>query len=322
MRPAENLTYAPRLLHRADFPLLVRLPTLALAALLLPERHWPEFTRRWAKIRRAQRRQTRQRVAQIENAAAGRDLGRSAEAVHNELVANGYLEEMQLLRARLPGGWRPDIRLDGADQVDAALQEGKGAILWVFPASFYPLVSKIAFHRAGYPVTHLTSVEHGFSRSRLGVRLLNPLQYRLEQRYLDECLVIGRGGAQSSLTFLARRLRENRLISITVGAYHTSRVNRVRFMNGAIKLPSGPLYLSQHSDAPLFPVFTAREADGGFAVTIQNPITFPEGRKASDAVEGLLETYASRLEAFALQHPDQFPWTNVKLDADDADNAD
>lgn len=319
MRPAEKLPYEPPLLRRSDLSLLARLLILALVALLLPERHWPAFARAYAKARRAVRPGTRHRVAHIAAMTQGQDLGPDPSLVRRDLVANAYLDDMQILRARLPGGWQPDIRLDGAQHVDAALDRGQGAILWVFPASFYALVSKMAFHNAGYPVTHLTSVEHGFSRSRLGVRLLNPLQYRTEQRYVAESLVIARGGAQSSLTFLARRLRENRLISITIGAYHTPRVHWIRFMNGTIALPSGPLHLSRHSGAPILPVFTARHGDGRFTVTVAPPLTVAADRAPDDAVEDLLLACAGRIEAFALEHPDQFPWGTVALDANDAD---
>ncbi len=42
----------------------------------------------------------------------------------------------------------------------------------------------MAFHRAGLAVSHLSRASHGFSGSRLGVRVLNPIHTKVEDRYL------------------------------------------------------------------------------------------------------------------------------------------
>ena len=100
--------------------------------------------------------------------------------------AHRYLERLQLLRLYRPGGWNPQIRLEGDQHVEKALEAGNGAILWICPSSFHRQVSKMAFSEAGYRVNHLSRYFHGFNTaSWFGRRCLNLIRTRQEERYLD-----------------------------------------------------------------------------------------------------------------------------------------
>ena len=96
-----------------------------------------------------------------------------------------YRRELKLQILGLNGPWRswqPNICLTGAARLSAALERGRGAILWVTETAFSTLIVKMAFHNAGYQVTHLSRPGHGFSASPFGVRYLNPLWTRVEDR--------------------------------------------------------------------------------------------------------------------------------------------
>ena len=74
------------------------------------------------------------------------------------------------------------------------------------------LVSKMALHRAGYGLVHLSRSEHGYSSTIFGMRCLNPLRSRIESRYLAERVVIGEIAPESDADAHATTGRErNRL---------------------------------------------------------------------------------------------------------------
>ena len=114
---------------------------------------------------------------------------------------------------------------------------------------------KQALAEAGYPLVHLSRPGHGFSASRLGVRIVSPLMRRAETPVLAERLVIDDSGSSGPLRQLRRRLAENRVVSITVGR-SAPRVATAPFLDGGLRLPAGPITLAAGARAALLPVFT------------------------------------------------------------------
>ena len=165
--------------------------------------------------------------------------GPEAERLFNAYLANARLAKLLVLRVRRPGGWCPRLRLEGEEHLQRALGAGHGAILWVAPFVFAPLGTKMVLHHAGHAVSHLSRYSHGYSRSALGARLLNPIRTGVEDRYLAERMSIGPDHQpQAALRLLGQRLRDNRIVSISAGA-GGSRVVEVPFLPGRMGLASG-----------------------------------------------------------------------------------
>jgi lauroyl/myristoyl acyltransferase len=198
--------------------------------------------------------------------------------------------------------WRPRVTLRGREHLDAALAAGSGAVLWIAPFVYAPLISKMALHDAGYDVAHLGGPRHGFSASRFGARFLNPLWIGVESRFLSERIDMRDA---SALVQLMRRTRANQIVSITMGAHGRKRytvplaASRATFANGA---PA----LAQRTGAPLLAVFTLREADGSFVVTIEAAAAMPAGLAPEAAERRMVECAAQSLEARVWRDPDQF----------------
>jgi hypothetical protein len=230
------------------------------------------------------------------------DLVRLADACS----AARTIRQLQFLRCHRPDGWNPSTRLHGREHADTALSYGRGAILWVTPTAYASLLTKLTLHRAGLPLCHLSRWYHGASRSRWGVRLLNPLQRRAEDRFLAERVIIGaRQSPLPATRRLRRRLHENRLVSISVGRESTGAVS-LPFLFGSIALAAGPIKLAAATGAPLLPTVTFRDPAGVFTTTIEPPLTVPSDAHGSPAVP--LRDLARRLEHQALLHPAQFFW--------------
>src|SRR3989304_178177 len=172
-------------------------------------------------------------------------LGAASPAEALRVFRAGHLREsVEVLRSYLPGGWRPHLRVNGREHIDAGLARGHGVILWggLFVSS--NIVTKMALadagHRGGHPPARPSPP---FSGSRFGVRLLHPVQRRVEDRYLEERLLFAGRTGVGALRSLHERLRENRVVSITVGDI-AQNVVELPILGGRVSLAVGPLQLA------------------------------------------------------------------------------
>ncbi len=313
MSPERALPPMPNMDAR-DLRLLASMPFLAAASWCLPEASWIGLCRTLTRLGALLGGGDLARSAHVARVARGAALAQTPEACTQARTFNRHLERLQLLRCYRPGGWHPPIVLEGREHVDAALAEGRGAILWVTPMVFSDLVTKLAFARAGYAVSHLSRTIHGFSDTKLGARLLNPIRTTIERRHLAERLVIGRDGligAEKPLAALAQRLAGNRMVSITVGDMGR-RIGSTPFMSGSIPLATAPPWLALQTRAPLLPVFTVREADGGFLTRVEPPIPAAEAADRDQSIAVMHRSYTARLEPFLRRYPGQYDWSRIE----------
>ena len=161
----------------------------------------------------------------------------------------------------------------------------------------------MALRRAGYRVYHLSRPTHGFSPTRFGVRWLNPVLKRAEDRYLGGRIVITGASPVSALRELRARLEANQVVSITVGDIATTTA-LVPLPGGAVRVSTGPANLALRTGAALIPVFGHRERSGRFVVRLGTPLA-AAGERAE--IDTALARYAAQLDAAIEAHPEQ--WT-------------
>ncbi len=244
-------------------------------------------------------------VQTIRRLSGDRPIGRTPEAIEQE-VFTGYVEEtLQLLRAYRSPASRPTPRLRGGEHVEAALKRERGAILWVGHFTYYSLVPKIAFHEAGYRVSHLSHPRHGFSGTRFGMRWLNPIRNIIEDRYLRERVFLSLDGSTAALRTLRRRLQANGLVSTTVREM-ARRPVEVPFLAANIRLATGAADLAYATGAALLPVFPLREASGEFAVYVEPPLACEKANSRREFSHCILRRYARLLESYVQRYPGQW----------------
>ena len=154
-------------------------------------------------------------------------------------------------------GWDAPLFLHGSENLQTALQGGRGAILWIAHFSFNALATKKALHSAGFVAYHLSRPEHGFSKSRFGIRFLNPIRVRAERRYLRDRIIIERTMPGRSLLHARKHLAANEIISITAGAWEGAQTATVSIVGCQLELSVGAPGLAHLTGAPLLPVYTA-----------------------------------------------------------------
>lgn len=224
-----------------------------------------------------------------------------AEATGKKAVHRSLLQ-LHLLRCLRPDGWQPPCELVGRSALDAALGRGQGAILWLAPFIYFPLHAKVAAARAGLSVSNLSRFWHGRYTSVVGNRLLNALTRRAEDRFLAERIAIGPSLTTIAATrLLARRLHENRIVSIT--ANRVGSEVRVPFLGGELVLANGAAKLALATGAPLLPVFSVQAAEGSFQTIVEAPLEADPGD--GDPVRALHSAFARRIEPYAVRYPDQ-----------------
>lgn len=289
-----------------DVATLVGLPPLVLSAWLLPERSWPRIGRLLAPLVVSTMTSDRQRIiGTIARVTEGAKLEASPIDILHGLAAGRVEAMLQTVRSHRPDRWRPAIDFAGRSHIDAALGQGKGAVLWVSYTVHCDLIVKMALHGQGILVDHLSRGTHGFSKTRWGQVLLNPIVTRVENRFIADRIVLDEADPGASLRVLETRLRENHAVTVTV---HRNAVRPIRpnFLNGRMTLAPGAPLLAYRAGAPLLPVFSFRDHDGRFKVIVEAPLDVPHGLGTGEALERAGAEYGARLEPYVLSHPEQW----------------
>jgi lauroyl/myristoyl acyltransferase len=284
---------------------------MGLAALLLPSWLIPE--RFWASVWRAMmcaavplnRPEIRRNADNIQ--AALNEPGRMrADAIARDQKAAIYELCMQDLRGWRPGGWQPRIVLEGEQNLTGALARGNGAILWVSPFVFNSGLTKIALHRRGYRVSHLSSTIHGFSQTRFAAAFLNRVRCAPEDRYLVQRIVFDQAAPSTAMRRMIRVLRAGEIVSIVATSTEGSEMVEGRIFGGRILVAVGAPRLAALTGAPLLPVFTVRDPKLGFRVIVEAPIEMEPGRSPKESCVGAIAAYLRRSEPWIVDFPEQW----------------
>ena len=282
-----------------DLVTVLTLLGLAPVAWLLPRKVWPSISRACARahiMARGSRAQT------LEVAVPNLDVSISAEELELRFLSCVYEDVIMTLRELWPRDWNPEIRLHGGEYLKAALGAGRGAVLWSCPFIFSGLIYKKAMKKAGLPLVSMRSHVHPYSSSRFGMRVLNPVRTRVEDRYLEDCVLLydGRGG--SALRDLAAHLERNRLVVIAANGSEGSPL-AIPFLGGTLNLALGAPTLALLHDAPLLPLFTVPDRSRGFDVIIERPLDCGSSGRTDRRAGDMARRFAQLLETYVRRYP-------------------
>jgi lauroyl/myristoyl acyltransferase len=234
---------------------------------------------------------------------SGSGLPFSARSFQRGRTRETYREIFLLMKHLRGSRTLPPVRLIGAEHVTAGLEQGRGVILWVSVSSSADFVAKMAFHGAGFAVHHLSMFYHGGSASWIGLQVISRARKAVENRYLAERIVLSPADKLRPLRTLQRRLRDNKVVSISAvagdgGSYPMS------LLGGIAPVGRAAPRLAQTTGAVLLPVFTTQNDAGGFDVVIEPPLRGEADGAAGQA--SLARAYGARLESYLKRDP--LPW--------------
>jgi lauroyl/myristoyl acyltransferase len=272
----------------------------------LPETLWRSLSRPLGRLYVALHpNQTGQETAQIAALLGGTPTARRAYALAAENCANRYEERFHYLRAWRPGGWAPSIDIEGAEHVSAALERGHGIVFWGGNFAFNNLVAKMAMHRLGLEVTGFSVPVHGISPTRFGIRYLNRLYRDIENRYLQERLMVAATDFRGALQRMCDTLHANGAVYFTVGG-RGRRTATAKFLEGNIVIATGPCAMAHRAGAALLPLYTFRAGPSRFKVTIGPAIEIPKDGEGNANYQVAVQAYAEALTPFVLLDPGQW----------------
>jgi lauroyl/myristoyl acyltransferase len=302
----DNGTLAlPALFAPLDLCILIALVVLTPLAWLLPERLWPRLGRGVAVLAmRCTPRTLARHAERIEKIFGPSGSRQPAGEIYLRGLSHFFEDTLLVLKCYRPG-WKPRVQLQGVEHLRAAAAENRGAVLWLGHFMYSSIATKMALRQAGVDVIHLSHPRHGFSGTRFGMRFLNPIRLRVEDRYLRERVRTGVSGSGTAVYTLRARLLEGRFISITA---RDSARNTVRapFLNGSLPLATGAPILARQAGAALLPVHTVKDAAGDFITCIDKPIALDDSLPRREAAASAAREYIRRLEPVVREYPDQW----------------
>ncbi|MCZ6604064.1 MAG: hypothetical protein O7A03_02845 [Alphaproteobacteria bacterium] len=290
----------------SDLVAFFGLPFLILTAVLLPQRLWPALARLAVPLAGGLLPAPPQTMARSVAMAIGdRPVATVPGAIPKEAMIHGIARHFLTMRVLALGGRGVRTRVIGSGHIEAALARGRGAVLWDSQFQYANMATKLALARAGIDLVHMSSAGHGVSASWFGRHFLNWAWVLAEAKYLAERVVVSYVHPRTGMTRLAERLRENRVVSVSVRAA-SRRPATVRFFDRSLRLGPGAPALAFQTGAALLPVFTVMEAPGRYLTIVEAPLKIPARLGRREAVQGASAAYARRLEAHVLHNPGQW----------------
>ncbi len=303
--PAADTREWERLITMADIATLVGVAGMLPVSWLAPPSFWRRMANLFAPVAGKLAGSTQESVQRIGDLAGDCIPEQTPDRILADTFAAFVEGNLQLLRDYRPGGWNPTIELTGQDRLDEAMSQGRGVILWMSLFVSYSLVAKIAFHRAGYAVSHLSHPKHGYSNTRFARRFLNPIRIAVEMRYIRERVVLSQESSVAALRALQKRLEANEIVSFTVTPMAQQPV-KARFLAGELDIAGGAPSLALRSGAALLPVFPVQTGANEFSVEIGPRIEMSRSISRAAAIQGAVDEYARQLEPYVRSHPGQW----------------
>ena len=187
---------------------------------------------------------------------------------------------------------KQNIRLEGMDNFNAALQEKKGVIVLTAHIGNWEL-GGVVVGLLGYPFW-IVALEH---KSKKVNDFFN------HQREIKGVKVIPVGKAvRRCLTIL----KQNEMVALAGDRDFSDTGVEVNFLGKPSLLPRGPAAFYLKTGAPIVPGFMVRDENDKFILKIEKAIDFKSSADENNNMLIIIETYKAIIEKYIRQYPDQW----------------
>ena len=233
-----------------------------------------------------------QRRAALDNYAAALDRKDSDPAVARvaRRAFQNYgrmLSDFVLMGSLTPDDLIRQMTVEGLEHVDAALAQGRGAIMAV------P-------HMGSWDMGGSWAAAKGYSVSAVAERFpgsLNDAVVETRQRFGLNVIVLGRPAVRA----ITEALRRNGIVALLCDLEQGPGVN-VRFFGRRAVVPGGPAAIAIKTGAALLPSYVHGVGPSRYHIHLDPPLSVA----AAETKESLMQRVVSRFEDFIKERPDQW----------------
>jgi predicted LPLAT superfamily acyltransferase len=273
---------------------------------LVPRRGHDAALRAWVRIYRSLCASTIDTIAgRMERHLPSPWTGPSFRALAERHV-EGRIEDMWgRLRGLRRDGYRPTIVVEGLEHVRAALERGRGLVVWCMRIGSNTII-KHGFREAGFPLTHLSRVEHGSQTTTwCGIHVVAPLFRRVEDPPLAQRVQIPLDGSLAYLDVLAESLAANRCVSM-FGEHSGRQSVEVEVLGIRRRFALGAPSIAWRGGAGLVTAYALRESPWHHRLIVEEEIEVDRGLPRKRFAESAVHEFTRRLEACVLRHPSEW----------------
>lgn len=296
------LTQSDKLLSLEDLKIAFLLPGLTSLAWGMSRRQWIPLAHKISQYRVQAVLPNISRRAGIIDRFLGTGADPSFE-IQRQSAVETVIAMLEVLRLHRPWASLPSIGIEGAEGLAEAQRQGRPVVCWCAATVHNGLISKIAFAQMGLSVAYIGREGHGFSPTRFGRTVLNPIVQRVENRFLKERVFINLKAPAGATLKLLRELKRGGTVGVSMASSRhrgASAPVRVPFHNGHLEIAPGAASLAAKSDAALFPIMALRE---GLRYRV---IVGPELTPRRPGIRPLVRDFAEWNAGFAKAHPAQW----------------
>ncbi len=262
-------------------------------------------------LSRNKRKSTERNLSEIYHRETGDD---DMERMTRRVFLEFWEEKFWLLPSRAEREAIGKMEIEGIGRLEAALQRGRGVILWESNSFGKRALSKQILHQRGFAVHQIHSENHseGFLNpyscgTWMQRRLIKNILEGFERRFVAGIINLPESDSLAFTRTLLERLRRNAILCVSGDAQAGQKHVPVKFMGRTGAFPTGMVSLARVSGAPLLPMFCVSEGDGKKRLIIEQPISI--GKTMMDREQELeygISRFLAVLETYIRRYPEQY----------------
>lgn len=274
-------------------------------AVAVPVTYWDRICRFVAHLRA--RKHRRKLFATLK-----RDLAAIAPEADSEAFFSEYrtmLHRRRLYYMAHIGGWRwkPRIIVEGAEEVRAEVSRGEGVVVWCENLAAQTLIGKRALHQAGIEAYQVHARDHGLSTSAFGKRVINPILFGIENRFLKGRIAFDASESIHVTRRVLEALGAGAVVAIVANTYHARRFVEVPIAaRGYAHLATTPANLVAKGKTRLVTMSTVETVPFTEFRAVIRSHALPEGEGGRDeAVAEVISAFRDSFEGTVVNFPAQ-----------------
>ena len=210
-------------------------------------------------------------------------------------MAKSGVEVLNMLQ--FPGIAKDIVSIQGRQYLDAALKNNKGAIL-------------VSAHFGNFPLALTRLCQEGYKVNVILRRMRDTLveDFLEKRRRMIGIHSIHNTPRQACVENSLKSLRNNELLFIQLDQNFGTAGVFVNFFGKTAATATGPAVLALRTEAPVIPVFIARNQDNRHTLFIEPEMVIEKKDSPEEVLEYNIQKITSIIEAYIRKYPQEWGW--------------